>query len=351
MISEAFYRIAAGCLLLFHFAMLTRAAWRSDSSQPRLGWQSAARLVLTGTWFALAFTAILYPPALFDNFEMFPAVRWLSTLPVVAGTFFGTWALRSRLDVDSSGGVVAEGAYRWCRYPYDGAMGMYILGMGVFISNYLVMASSILIFFAMRLLVPWEQEKRRQQHFGASYLAYAAASGVFLPSVECVPQKEYAVPSRFGMTAILGLLTTLAIIFGALNYSNARPPIYLFISAEIVGICLAQIFLSTAARSGSALTGALILPICAYMMMHIPRFDPLVHLAILGSLLALGALLGYCVGALAAGFFLVMDLIESLVTSNSKEEFCTPLALDEPLPATTEHLRYKELKARIVNRA
>jgi len=347
---EPLYRIVAAGLLLLHFGLLARAAWRSGGVRPGSRRRSLTRLFLAGTWVALVVVAIVYRAPLANwDFEMFEAVRWLSTLPAVAATIFGAWALRSRLDSESSGEVIAEGAYRWCRYPYDGAMGIFILALGVFISDYVVLAVSIGVFFAMRVFVPWEQEARRRQQFGAGYLAYSAESGVFLPSVEAVPQREYTVPQRFGMTAILGLLTTLAIIFGALNYANAPPVVYLFIGSEIVGICLAQIFLGSAARSGSALTGAVLLPFWAYVMLHIPRFDPLVHLAILASMLALGGLIGYCIGALAAGFFLAMDLIESLVTSDvSDAATADPLA--ETSPPTADQRRYRELKSRMVNR-
>ena len=348
--NEPLYRIVAACLVVWHFGFLARIALRSPSVGSPVGGQSAARSLLTAIWCSLAIMAIVYRAPLWAwDFEMFELVRWLSTVPAIAATFFGGWALRSRLDVDSSGEMIAEGAYRWCRYPYDGAMGIYILGLGVFISNYVVLVASIGVFFAMRIFVPWEEEGRRRERFGAAYLSYAAESGVFLPSVEAVPQKEYTVPKRFGMTAILGLLTTLAIIFGALNYARAPAVVYLFIGSEIVGICLAQIFLGAAARSGSSLTGAILLPFWAYIMLHIPRFDPLVHLAILASMLALGALIGYCIGALAAGFFLAMDLIESLITSEASSDATLPAVLDEPL-SEPEQRRYKELKERITNR-
>ncbi|MBP89339.1 MAG: hypothetical protein CMJ64_21940 [Planctomycetaceae bacterium] len=348
---ELLYGLVAGCLLLVHCGVLSRAAYRSGCANSRLGWRSATRVVLTSTWAGLLVIAIVYRAPLWRwDFEMFEVVRWLSTLPAVIATFFGAWALRSRLEVDSSGEMIAEGAYRWCRYPYDGAMGIFILGLGVFISNYLVLAASILVFFAMRLLVPWEQEKRRRREFGAGYLAYAADSGVFLPSVEAVPQKEYTVPQRFGMAAILGLLTTLAIIFGALNYAQAPPAVYLFVGSEIVGICLAQIFLGSAPRGGSALTGAVLLPFWAYVMLDIPRLDPFEHLAILASLLTLGALIGYCIGALAAGFFLAIDLIESLVTVDADPALATPAVVEDAPLHEPEPTHFKELKTRIVNR-
>ena len=85
-------------------------------------------------------------------------------------------------------------------------------------------------------------------------------------------------------------------------------------------------------------------------MLYIPRFDPLVHLAILASMLALGGLIGYCIGALAAGFFLAMDLLDSLVTSRASADDAIPALTEETTTLETETRRYKELKARIANR-
>lgn len=320
---EPVYRIAAGYLVLMHFGVLLLFARRRLRGET--GFKSASRLLLVGAWLGLVVAATLSPTLLGEwEFEMIEVVRWLATAPSLIGTALVAWALRSRLELDTNGQLAATGAYQWCRYPADGGMAIHIFGIGVFSANYVVLGMSIAAILLLRACVPAQQERHRKKKLGEPYSEFATSSGVFLPSADAVAQREYTVPSRFGLTAILGLLTMLAVIFGALRYSNAPPLVYLFIGSEILGICLAQIFLGSGSahqssfagpRLGSALTGAVLLPFWTYLMLDIPPIAPLEHLAIVSCLVAFGGLIGYIVGALAAGFFLVMDLLEALFTT------------------------------------
>jgi len=73
-----------------------------------------------------------------------------------------------------------------------------------------------------------------------------------------------------------------------------------------------QIVFARFPRRASALTGAVLLPFwtAIWYYNYLPQV-PLNWLIAVAAIVALfGALLGYLIGGLAAGFFLVMDLIE-----------------------------------------
>src|SRR6476660_7060172 len=48
---------------------------------------------------------------------------------------------------------------------------------------------------------------------------------------------QYIVPRRFGMSAILGIMTALAILFGCFRVLDAHPMIYLFFGMQTLVIC------------------------------------------------------------------------------------------------------------------
>ena len=89
---------------------------------------------------------------------------------------------------------------------------------------------------------------------------------------------------------------------------------YLFVASEVVAICLGQIVFGSAPRGVSTVTGAVLLPFWVWASERIHTELGAVPdnylLAMYGFLVAFGGLLGYCIGALAAGFFLVTDLFE-----------------------------------------
>ena len=58
------------------------------------------------------------------------------------------------------------------------------------------------------------------------------------------------------------------------------------------------------------LTGAILLPLWVFLTMKTRVVSLPFQLILTLFLFAFGGLMGYCVGALAAGFFLMMDLIE-----------------------------------------
>ncbi|HEX5105307.1 MAG TPA: hypothetical protein VFV87_15915, partial [Pirellulaceae bacterium] len=123
---------------------------------------------------------------------------------------------------------------------------------------------------------------------------------------------RYKVPERFGMSAILGIMTALALLFGGLRLLDAYPAIYLFFGLQAVVICIVQMFYGKTPRAASAIAGAIILP--AFILlgaMSERRGPPLSGVLCLMTMgVPIGAFLGYLTGTCAAGIFLVMDALE-----------------------------------------
>src|SRR5687767_13546144 len=72
---------------------------------------------------------------------------------------------------------------------------------------------------------------------------------------------DYVVPQRFGMSAIIGIMTALAFLFGALRVVDADPVVYLFFGLQAVVICLVQMFNGRAPRLASSITGTILAPL------------------------------------------------------------------------------------------
>lgn len=129
---------------------------------------------------------------------------------------------------------------------------------------------------------------------------------------------QYAVPKRFGMAGILAITTLMAVLFGILRYCNAHPAAYIFIGLLALVTCLVQMRYGEVPRIASIVAGALFMPICAVATLLVAlAVDDRADLDDLGwiifvspMLAAFGAFLGYLSGAVTAGLFLLMDLIE-----------------------------------------
>jgi hypothetical protein len=126
---------------------------------------------------------------------------------------------------------------------------------------------------------------------------------------------KYKVPQRFGMSAILGIMTALALLFGGFRILNAEPVVYLFFGVQVLVICVVQMLNSRSPRAASAIAGAVLAPFFAPSLFNfdfpfnlIQRIEYVVALVIFG--VPIGAFLGYLTGACAAGIFLVMDYLE-----------------------------------------
>jgi hypothetical protein len=177
------------------------------------------------------------------------------------------------------------------------------------------------------------QEARRfPEPNSAPFNALVSLAGGLQSFVDTINRRpDYVVPRRFGMSAILGIMTALAGIFGALHWLNAEPVYYAFFAIQSLVICLAQMLHGQTPRKASILAGAVILPL--FMLIAANFADPqygggaycLIVPAIPG-----GALLGYLTGTCAAGIFLVMDRLEGYFRGQAEMD---PPSLPIPRPA------------------
>jgi hypothetical protein len=137
---------------------------------------------------------------------------------------------------------------------------------------------------------------------------------------------DYVVPQRFGLAAILGMTTALAILFGCMRFLDAEPGWYLFYGFQSIVICIVQMFHGRSPRRASAIAGAIMGPLFLLGTAMFAWDEPA------GSVLCLtimmipcGAFLGYLNGTCAAGIFLVMDKLEQYLKGSSIRE-------DSPVP-------------------
>jgi protein-S-isoprenylcysteine O-methyltransferase Ste14 len=312
-------RITAGYLLMLGIGVTFYMRFAFPRAATDMAVRSSVFRIIVCTCWGVAIATYVYWPDVVGgwNFFMFPQVRWFTAVPAAIGILLMIWALRSHLRLDEDGKIEASGPYAWCRYPFDAALAVYFVSVTLLCANWLLISITLVLAGLHRLGVPAELERVRRGRLGPAYDAYAARTGWFLPSSAPVKKARYQVPSRFSLTAIMGLLTVLAVIFGALRAVEAPAVVYLFVGSEIVAICLVQILVGSAPRGGSALTGAILLPFWVYLTLRTPAVPPLLEFVLIVILFLFGGLMGYCIGTLAAGFFLMMDLIEPWLLRNT----------------------------------
>jgi hypothetical protein len=133
--------------------------------------------------------------------------------------------------------------------------------------------------------------------------------------------RMYVVPQRFGMSAILGIMTALAVLFGVLQRLDAHPFVYLFLGVMSLVICLVQMCFGGVPRMASVAAGTIVF---ALFVLSIPFVVPRVPIESVLCLFVLslpfGGLLGYLTGTCAAGIFLIMDQLERYFGSRRDAE-------------------------------
>ena len=138
------------------------------------------------------------------------------------------------------------------------------------------------------------------------------ASPAWLAPFEAPRPAQYVVPQRFGMSAIMGITTALAILFGCFHWAGADPRAYLFFGVQSIVICLVQMFYGKTPRAASAIAGAIVAPAFAMITPWLTQGEieggEVFCMMIAG--VPIGAFLGYLTGTCAAGVFLVMDKLE-----------------------------------------
>ena len=129
------------------------------------------------------------------------------------------------------------------------------------------------------------------------------------PSIAATPKsdrKVYHVPTRFGLGTMVLFTVFFALLSLCLRLLNASPSVGLVILGLFAVIGGSQVVWQDAPRAASAWAGAVSLPLIFTIQLAIQgAWREILMMAIPTT--ALGALLGYCVGALIAGMFLLMD--------------------------------------------
>jgi hypothetical protein len=128
--------------------------------------------------------------------------------------------------------------------------------------------------------------------------------------IQTTRSADYVVPKRFGMAAILGMMTALAVLFGALRLVGAEPMFYLFFGTQALAICLVQMFNGQTPRAASAAAGGIILPLFVVFAGAYYEGEMAAFLCAAIPCVPVGAFMGYLTGTCAAGVFLVMDRFE-----------------------------------------
>ncbi|MBM4089417.1 MAG: hypothetical protein FJ276_08310 [Planctomycetes bacterium] len=123
----------------------------------------------------------------------------------------------------------------------------------------------------------------------------------------------YRVPKQFSMAETLAMITVFGFLFGVLRQFEAPATLYMFLGTQAVLICLVQMRYGTVPRGASTLVGCVFMPLWVWVL---NAFDSRHAFASFGQsvfdlpiTVLFGGLLGYCTGALAAGVFLVMDVV------------------------------------------
>lgn len=267
----------------------------------------------------LAFAAV--PELLRDLQMLLPAwAQWIQIVPAAGSLLLPMWAWRGLTAAEKEAevdwdGLAAYGPFRRVRYPFEAGDVLFYGSLALLSGNGWAIGSAAVATLLLRYGVLPRCERARQEKWGQPYADYAATVGLLTPILGVVAQRQYTVPKRFGMAPIVALFTVFGVLFGVMRYWEAGAIYYLFVASEIVAICLGQILFGSTPRGISAMTGAALLPFWVWVSEQMHRqlgFVPDNYLpALYGMLMAFGALLGYCIGALAAGFFLVTDLLES----------------------------------------
>lgn len=163
-----------------------------------------------------------------------------------------------------------------------------------------------------------------------------------------IPSQSYrppdaTVPRRFGLLTMLGALTLFSLAFMLLEAIQTPGWLILHISLFLAAVSLAQMFFPAAPRQASIRAGAIYLTVAVVVSMPYslltkrtvdePRYWT-VALAVTLISAFVGAGLGYLVGTLMAGLFLIL---QSISPGTGRMEPRKPArAIEEMQPSTSD---------------
>lgn len=270
------------------------------------------------------------------------SIMWLPDLlrccllvPAVAGLLLLIWTYHSAISPaemnanDLGRNRFIVGPFRAIRFPQWTADFLFFGSLLVATDNWIAVGSYLAAGLVFRSQYLPQSESAWQRLLGTEYGDYVRCSGALLPrlpaDVAGLPA-QYSVPKRFGLSAIIGLVTMFAVMFGAINLLQSQimefdisPTVHLFFGLQLMTIWIGQMRFGQAPRRISALVGAVLLPTFVYFGTEasvVSNWTP-----ILVVLFFLGALIGYCLGAVAAGLFLMIDWIGSYLPATRNSSF------------------------------
>lgn len=137
----------------------------------------------------------------------------------------------------------------------------------------------------------------------------------FTPRSQPPAPPVFHVPKRFGVSAIWGITTVLAILFGLLRSTGAPALAYWFFAILSLFICIAQMRFGEVPRQASLIAGALLMPVFVIgaALFENETFNEDDATIVFISIFA-GAFFGYLTGTCLGGVFLLMNMLEKLRT-------------------------------------
>ncbi len=122
----------------------------------------------------------------------------------------------------------------------------------------------------------------------------------------------YHVPPRFGMSAIIGITTLLALLFAMFRAVDAHPIFYFFCTILLLVVVVVQMRWGHVARPASIVAWAVWFPLFLLTLAGFVDEGRAFFgiCCLVPFLIPLGGILGYLAGTCAGGFFLLMELFE-----------------------------------------
>ncbi len=156
------------------------------------------------------------------------------------------------------------------------------------------------------------------------------------PAAEVLPAEilespqvsTYQVPRQFGLASLLAMFTTFGLLFGLLRAADAPAGVYWFLSALALAIGGSQMLFNREPRMVSIVAGTIFLPLIVALSIFagaalskdrpVALIWPAIICTVVGSI-PTGGFVGYCVGTLLAGVFLVTDHALRFSTRRERE--------------------------------
>jgi protein-S-isoprenylcysteine O-methyltransferase Ste14 len=217
---------------------------------------------------------------------------------------------------EPSGRCFVTGPYRLIRFPQWSGDLLFFGSLLAATANWAAVFSFLVAWFLLGFVHLPHAEQAWKRLLGDDYDDYERRTGSVLPRLRgnvTGPESQYAVPKRFSLSAVIALVTMYAVMFGFINLLQSQlsefepsPILHLFFGVQLMAIWIGQMRFEKSPRLISVVVGAFLLPLFVFFQnKNVPMssFLTLVYFI----LFIFGAIIGYCLGAIAAGLFLVMD--------------------------------------------